>query len=130
MGADPQAAADAAAFTAFQAAQQAVSEYQDDALALLGRTEEAEAEARRAYRSEQCRPWFQHHPTGADAVAAATNAADTARERAAEHLLAARLEQLRERSAARTERPASWTERLPGLAARPLDGDATGPVIA
>ncbi|MEU6503872.1 hypothetical protein ABZ895_30500 [Streptomyces californicus] len=130
LGADPQAAADAAAFTAFQAAQQAVSEYQDDALALLGRTEEAEAEARRAYRSEQCRPWFQHHPTGADAVAAATNAADTARERAAEHLLAARLEQLRERSAARTERPASWTERLPGLAARPLDGDATGPVIA
>ncbi|MGW1328180.1 hypothetical protein ACWD64_37330 [Streptomyces antibioticus] len=128
--ADPQAAADAYAFTAYQAAQQAVGAHQDDALAVLGRTPEAEAEARRAYRSEQGRPWFQHNPTGADAVAAATNAADTARERVAEHLLAARLKQLHERSAAPARRPASWTERLPGLAARPLDGDATGTVIA
>ncbi|MGW4359463.1 hypothetical protein ACWEKU_11985 [Streptomyces californicus] len=40
------------------------------------------------------------------------------------------LEQLRERSAAPARRPASWTDRLPGLAGRPLDGDATGPVIA
>ncbi|MFE6630292.1 hypothetical protein ACFVNB_24055 [Streptomyces rochei] len=128
--ADPQAAADAYAFTAFQVAQQAVSEYQDDAQAMLGRTAEAEAEARRAYRSEQGRPWFQHNPTGADAVAAATNAADTARERVAEHLLAARLKQLHERPAAPARRTASWTERLPGLAARPLDGDATGAVIA
>ncbi|MFE5853449.1 hypothetical protein ACFQ61_09565 [Streptomyces sp. NPDC056500] len=48
----------------------------------------------------------------------------------AEYLLAARLEQLREWAAARPERPASWTDRLPGLAARPLDGDATGAVIA
>ncbi|WP_240799875.1 hypothetical protein [Streptomyces sp. A1277] len=128
--ADPQAAADASAFTAFQAAQQAVGEYQDDALAALGSTPEAEAEARRAYRSEQGRPWFRHNPTGADAVAAATKAADTARERVAEYLLAARLEQLREQTVTRPERPASWTERLPGLAARPLDGDATGVVIA
>lgn len=45
------------------------------------------------------------------------------RERVAEYLLAARLKQLRERSAARTEKPASWTERLPELAARPLGGD-------
>ncbi|MFG3042816.1 hypothetical protein ACGFYZ_38545 [Streptomyces sp. NPDC048330] len=124
--ADPQAAADAYAFTAFQAAQQAVGTYQDDALAALGSTPEAEAEARRAYRSEQGRPWFRNNPTGADAVAAATKAADTARERVAEYLLAARLEQLRERSAAPAGRPASWTERLPGLAARPLDADATG----
>ncbi|WP_395100678.1 hypothetical protein [Streptomyces noursei] len=128
--ADPQAAADAYAFTAFQVAQQAVGEYQDDALVVLGRAQEAEAEARRAYRSEQGRPWFRHNPAGADAVAAATKAADTARGRVAEYLLAARLEQLRERTAARPERPASWTERLPCLAARPLDGDATGAVIA
>ncbi|MFE6985808.1 hypothetical protein [Streptomyces griseus] len=128
--ADPQAAADAYAFTAFQAAQQAVGAYQDDALAVLRRTPEAEAEARRAYRAEQGRPWFQHHPTGADAVAAATRAADTARERVAEHLLAARLKQLHKRSAAPARRPASWTERLPGLAGPPLDGDATRPVIA
>ncbi|MEH0449869.1 hypothetical protein QA811_41455 [Streptomyces sp. B21-102] len=101
--ADPEAAADAYAFAAFQSAQQAVQEYQDNALAMLGRTEEAEAEARRAYKAEQGRPWFQHHPNGADAIAAATKAADAARERAAQYLLAKRLEQLREQAAARTE---------------------------
>ncbi|MHB0895771.1 hypothetical protein [Streptomyces sundarbansensis] len=109
--ADPQATADAYAFTAFQSAQQAVGTYRDDVLAVLRRTPEAEAEARRAYRAEQGRPWFQHHPTGADAVAAATNAADAARERVAEHLLAARLKQLHEQ-AARTEQ---------AVAAQPLD---------
>lgn len=120
--ADPQATADAYAFTAFQSAQQAVGTYQDDVLAVLRRTPEAEAEARRAYRAEQGRPWFQHHPTGADAVAAATNAADTARERVAEHLLAARLKQLHEQSAgprrARSSCPTSpdarWTATPPG----------------
>ncbi|MFF3488751.1 hypothetical protein ACFYXC_36595 [Streptomyces sp. NPDC002701] len=130
--ADPQAAADAYAFTAFQTAQQAVGAYQDDALALLGRTAEAEAEARRAYRSEQGRPWFQYNPSGADAVVAATKAADAARERVAGYLLATRLEQLREQTAARTEPVAAapWTGRLLELATRPLDGDAIGAVIA
>ncbi|MER6916468.1 hypothetical protein ABT354_32830 [Streptomyces sp. NPDC000594] len=40
------------------------------------------------------------------------------------------MEQLRERPAAPTEQTASWAERLPELAARPLDGDATGAVTA
>ncbi len=110
--ADPQAAADAYAFTAFQAAQQAVGAYHAAALAVLGRTQEAEAEARRAFRSEQGRPWFRPNPTGADAVAAATRAAGTARERVAEYLLAARLEQLREQTAAGTEQAGSapWAD--------------------
>ncbi|MFF0386886.1 hypothetical protein [Streptomyces sp. NPDC004286] len=128
--ADPQAAADAYVFTGFHSAQQAVGEFRENALAVLRGAPEAEAEARRAFRSEQGRPWFQHHPTCADAVAAATKAADAARDRVGEYLLAARLEQLREQSAARPERPASWAQRLPGLAARPLDGDATGAVTA
>ncbi|MEV5454704.1 hypothetical protein [Streptomyces sp. NPDC052535] len=130
--ANPEAAEDAYAFAAFQTAQQAVQEYQHNALAMLRRTEEAEAEARRAYKAEQGRPWFQHNPTGADAVTAATKAADAARERTAEYLLAVRLEQLREQVAARTEIAAAapWTDRLPELAARPLHGDATGAVIA
>jgi hypothetical protein len=130
--ADPEAAADAYAYTAFQTAQQAVDDFQDNALAMLGRTEEAEAEARRAYRTEQGRHWFKHNPTGADAVAAATKAADTARERVAECLLATRLEQLHEQRAARTEQAtaAPWTDRLPQLAARALDGDTAGAVIA
>ncbi|MFD4260768.1 hypothetical protein ACFWR9_24875 [Streptomyces sp. NPDC058534] len=129
--ADPEAARDAYAFTAFETARQAVQECQDTALAMLGRTQEAEAEARRAFKAEQGRPWFQHNPTGADAVAAATKAADAARERVAGYLLVTRLEQLREHHTAPTETAAAapWTDRLPELAARPLDGDA-GAVIA
>ncbi len=88
------------------------------------------ADERPARNGWPSRPWFRHNPTGADAVAAAAKAAGTARERVAEYLLAARLEQLHERSAARPGRPASWTKRLPGLAARPLDGEASGVVVA
>ncbi|WP_326778868.1 hypothetical protein [Streptomyces sp. NBC_01445] len=120
------------AFAALQTVEAALPEYHSSALGRLGRTEEAEAEASRAFKTEQGRRWFQHNLHGADAVAAATKAADAARERAAEYLLAARLEQLREQAAARIEQAAAaaWTDRLPELAARPLDGDATGPVIA
>ncbi|WP_202437367.1 hypothetical protein [Streptomyces sp. SID5910] len=64
---------------------------------------QAEAEARRSYRAEQRRPRFRHNPTGTDAVATATKAADTARERTVEYLLTVRLEQLCEQAAARTE---------------------------
>ncbi|MFF5435243.1 hypothetical protein ACFY5K_35210 [Streptomyces griseofuscus] len=109
--ADPGVARDAYAFTAFETARQAVQEFQDTALAELGRTEAAEVEARRAFKAEQGRPWFQHNPTGADAVAATTKAADAARERVARYLLATRLEKLREQTAARTDTAAAapWT---------------------
>ncbi|CQR59410.1 hypothetical protein [Streptomyces leeuwenhoekii] len=132
LDADPVLAASALAFAALQAVEQALPEYRSSALGRLGRTEEAEAEARRAYKTEQNRRWYKHNPNGADAVAAATKAADAARERTAQYLLATRLEQLRERAAARTEAavPARWTDRLPELAARPLDGDTSGAVIA
>ncbi|MFA0845492.1 hypothetical protein [Streptomyces rochei] len=132
LDADPVLAASALAFTALQAVEQALPEYRSSVLGRLGRTEEAEAEARRAYKTEQNRRWYKHNPHGADAVAAATKAADAARERTAQYLLAARLEQLRERAAARTETavPEPWTDRLPELAARPLDGDTAGAVIA
>ncbi|MFD7713932.1 hypothetical protein [Streptomyces sp. NPDC059786] len=75
---------------------------------------------------------FQHNPTGADAVAAPTKAADAARERTAQHLLTTRLEQLRKQTTNRTETaaPVPWKDRLSELAARPLDGDTAGPVIA
>lgn len=99
---DPVLAASALAFAALQAVEQALPDYRSSALGRLGRTEEAEAEARRAYKTEQGRRWYKHNPNGADAVAAATKAADAARERTAQYLLAARLEQLRERAAART----------------------------
>ncbi|MFF1405095.1 hypothetical protein [Streptomyces sp. NPDC058294] len=47
------------------------------------------------------------------------------------HHVAARLEQVREQLAARTEQAAAapWTDRLPEFAARPLDGEAAGAVI-
>ncbi|MEU5709937.1 hypothetical protein [Streptomyces flaveolus] len=132
LDADPVLAASALAFTALQAVEQALPKYRSSALGRLGRTQEAEAEARRAYKTEQGRRWYKHNPHGADAVATATKAADTARERTAQYLLATRLEQLRERVAARTEAavPTPWTDRLPQLAGRPLDGDAAGAVIA
>jgi hypothetical protein len=132
LDADPVLAASALAFTALQAVEQALPEYRSSALGRLGRTEEAEVEARRAYKTEQNRRWYRHNPNGADAVAAATKAADAARERTAQYLLATRLEQLRERVAARSEAavPAPWTDRLPELAARPLDGEVAGAVIA
>ncbi|MGK5628445.1 hypothetical protein [Streptomyces sp. URMC 123] len=109
--------------------QQAASEAED----LVRRREQARAEqARRAYETEQGRRWFKHNPNGADALAAATKAADTARQRTAQYLLATRLEQLREQAAARTEKAsaAPWTDRLPERAARPLDSAATGAVSA
>jgi hypothetical protein len=132
LDADPALAASALAFSALQAVEQALVEYRSSALGRLGRSEEAEAEARRAYKTEQNRRWFRANPNGADAVAAATKAADTARERTAQYLLATRMEQLREQVAARTETAAAapWSRRLPELAARPLDGDQAGAVIA
>ncbi|AEY94198.1 hypothetical protein SHJG_p1067 (plasmid) [Streptomyces hygroscopicus subsp. jinggangensis 5008] len=130
--ADPALAASALAFTALQAVEQALPKYRSSALGRLGRTKEAEAEARRAYKTEQGRRWYKHNPHSADAIAAATKAADAARERTAQYLLATRLEHLREWAAVRTEAavPTPWTDRLPELAARPLDSDTARTVIA
>lgn len=132
LDADPILAASALAFAALQAVEQALPEYRSSALGRLGRTEAAEAEARRAYKTEQNRRWFQHNPHGADAIEAATKAADTVRERTAQYLLATRLEQLRKQQAAPSEQaaPALWSPRLPELAARRFDGDTAGAVIA
>ncbi|MFS0697993.1 hypothetical protein [Streptomyces nitrosporeus] len=112
--------------------QQITEEAERTALAVFGRTEEAEAEADRAYQTERNRRWFRHNPAGEAAVTAATKASTAARNRAAQHLLTVRLEQLREQAAARTEQPAAtpWTDWLSGLAARSLDADTSGAVIA
>ncbi|MFF7365016.1 hypothetical protein [Streptomyces sp. NPDC008125] len=132
---DDQERADlAAALTAHSTVQPIADQAEASALAAFGRTDEAEAEADRAYRTEQGRRWFQHNPTGEAAVAAATKAATVARDRVAQHLLTVRLEQLREQAAAghRAARAGagSWTDRLPELAARALDRDTAGVVIA
>ncbi|MGW4840032.1 hypothetical protein [Streptomyces globisporus] len=128
---DPAGAASVLAFAALQTVEAALSNHRSIALERLSRTEEAEAEARRGFRTEQNRRWFRHNPNGADAIAAATKAADTARERTAEYLLTTRLEQLREHTSARTEHVPTppWTDRLPELAARPLGTDTVGAVF-
>lgn len=119
------------AFAALQTVETALPEYHARALGRLGRTAEADTEASRAYLTEWGRRWFRHNPHGADVVAVATKVANMARERTVQYLLAARLEQQREQAAARTEQTASapWTDRLPELAMRPLDDEATRAVI-
>lgn len=132
LDADPIGTAAVLAFGALRAVETALPEFRSSALGRLARTEEADTEARRAFKTEQGRRWFRHNPNGADAIDAATKAADTARERAAEYLLATRLKHLREQADARTEQvvAAPWTDRLPELASGPLDADMSGAVIA
>ncbi|EPH42678.1 hypothetical protein ABT390_21765 [Streptomyces aurantiacus] len=125
--ADPALAASALAFAALRAVEQAAGEYRRCALAMLGRTPEAGAEARRAYVIEQNRRWFRANPNGADAVAAAAKAADAARARTAQYLLATRLEQLRVQAAAPTEAAARAVDWSAARARRPaLDREVAG----
>ncbi|MEU0031163.1 hypothetical protein [Streptomyces sp. NPDC006335] len=79
-----------------------MSEYRSGALGRFVRTEEAEAEARRAYKIEQGRRWVQHNPNGVDSR---RDRKEGRRRGPAAHrpyLWAARLEQLRKWAAAVT----------------------------
>ncbi|MEU1568624.1 hypothetical protein ABZ504_51510, partial [Streptomyces mirabilis] len=111
------------AFNALQAVQAALPEHRQKALAMLTRTPEAESEARRAYVTEQGRRQHRRCPDGPVAVTAAEQAADMARERTAQHLLATRLGRLRELTGGRADAAATaaapWAERLAPLADRP-----------
>ncbi|MEU2181044.1 hypothetical protein [Streptomyces thermolilacinus] len=122
--AGPDAVEDAAAHNAFLTAESAAAEYRHEALVMLGRSEDAQAEARKAYATELAKPWHQALPDSDDAQRAATEAAAKAQTRTAEHLLAVRLEQLHAQARPEPVRPAAWAQRLPELAARPLDGEA------
>ncbi|MFE7951561.1 hypothetical protein [Streptomyces sp. NPDC057426] len=121
----PEVAEDAYAFAAFQTVQQAVEDYRRCALSMLGRTGEAEAEAKQAYATERRQRWYQANPNGADALNAAEDEARKARARTAERLLAVRLEQLRDRARPEPARSTPWSERLAELAARPLPDETT-----
>ncbi|MFF5638242.1 hypothetical protein [Streptomyces sp. NPDC012825] len=127
--AGPDAARDAAAHNAFLVAESAVAQYRHEALVMLGRSEDAQAEARKAYATELAKPWFRALPDSDDALRAATEAAVQAQTRTAEHLLAVRLEQLHTRARPEPVRPEPWSQRLPEFAARPLH-DETPEVIA
>ncbi|MFJ8692809.1 hypothetical protein [Streptomyces roseolilacinus] len=116
--AGPDAVEDAAAHNAFLTAESAAAEYRQQALVMLGRSEDAQAEARKAYATELAKPWHQALPDSDDALRAATEAAAQAQTRTAEHLLAVRLEQLHTQARPEPVRPAPWSQRLPELAAR------------
>ncbi|MFC7795720.1 hypothetical protein [Streptomyces cinereoruber] len=118
--AGPDATRDTAAHNAFVIAESAVVEYRDQALVMLGRSEEAQAEARKAYATELAKPWFRALPDSDDAQRAATEAAAKAQTRTAEHLLAVRLEQLRTQTRPAPVKSAPWAQRLPEFAAHPL----------
>ncbi len=128
----PAPAASALVFAVLQAVEQALPEYRSSALGRLARSEETEGDGPATYKSEQNRRWCKDNPHGADVIAAATKAADAARERTARYLLATSLEQLRERAVPgpRRPRPRRGRSGFPGLAARPLDGEAAGVLIA
>jgi hypothetical protein len=85
--------ADLLAYNALQAAEAAVGDYQRSALARLARSPQATAEAERAHEAKLRRHWW--HPEGETAHTAATQAAEAARERTAQHLLKQRMQQLR-----------------------------------
>lgn len=121
--AGPDAIEDAAAHNAMLTAESAAAEYRNEALVMLGRSAEAQAEARKAYATELAKPWHQALPDSDDAQRAATEAAAQAQTRTAEHLLAVRLEQLHTQARPQPVRPAPWAQRLPELAARPLDSE-------
>ncbi|MFE3074187.1 hypothetical protein [Streptomyces sp. NPDC059247] len=120
----PQDLEDAAAHDALLTAGNLVAEYRHEALVMLGRSQEAQAKARKAYATELAKPWHRAMPDSDDAQRAATEAAAQAQNRTAEHLLAVWLEQLRTQARPEPVRPAPWTQRLPELADRPLDGEA------
>ncbi|MFD5112335.1 hypothetical protein ACFWNG_08480 [Streptomyces sp. NPDC058391] len=90
-----------------------------DALGLPGRTDGEFAQSHEAFGAGAFGDLVEQagaepvRPNGADAVAAATGAADTARERTTQHLLTMRLEHLREQSAARTETDAAFAPGSP-----------------
>ncbi|MEU9298503.1 hypothetical protein [Streptomyces sp. NPDC048266] len=127
--AGPDAVEDAAAHNAMLTAESAFAEYRHEALVMLGRSEDAQAEARKAYATELAKPWHRAMPDSDDAQRAATEAAVKAQTRTAEHLLAVRLEQLHTQARPEPVRPAPWSQRLPELAARPLDTDVTKAAI-
>ncbi|GAB2606649.1 hypothetical protein GCM10027168_44360 [Streptomyces capparidis] len=102
---------------ACQAVHEAAQDYRRSALAALAHTPQADAEAQMAHAEELRKRRHRWHPQGVTARAAAHQAADDARARAARHILEERLEQLRDR---RTGRPRTATPTpAPAAAAVP-----------
>ncbi|WP_432161261.1 hypothetical protein [Streptomyces sp. NRRL F-5630] len=109
-----------ATYRGLRAAQEAAAEYRATALAQLTRTPQAQAEGRYAYAAEQSRS--HHHDPTSPGPAAASRAAETARTRSAEALLAQRLAHLREQDLLTSSPPDM--ERLSEALACVLEGAA------
>ncbi|MFE7777664.1 hypothetical protein ACFU5O_27950 [Streptomyces sp. NPDC057445] len=128
------------AFNALQTVRDAEPEYRASALAMLARSVEADAEALRAYATEESRRWHQQYPD--TSRAAAQTAAHAARQRTAQHLLDTRLDTLRAPRRPKTGTVTAsqgaprgpWSDRLAELATRPIKGEelseCTGHLLA
>ncbi|MFB7955847.1 hypothetical protein [Streptomyces sp. NPDC056045] len=123
--ADPEGVRTLLAYNELEVLKQVVPQIRTSALATLACGAEADAEANRAHATEHRRRG-QHSPDGADASTAAERAAQAARDRTAEHLLASREKQPgKHQTTARpqTATSAPWAQRLAELAAQPLPGE-------
>ncbi|MGW2183341.1 hypothetical protein ACWCXX_35920 [Streptomyces sp. NPDC001732] len=126
--ADPDGVRTLLAYNELEVLKQVVPQIRTSALATLARG----AEANRAHATEHRRRG-RHAPDGADAFTAAECAAQAARHRTAEHLLAAREKQPGKDQAVAGDRTAAsvpWAQRLAELAARPLPGETAGELVS
>ncbi|MFF9569908.1 hypothetical protein [Streptomyces sp. NPDC014685] len=130
--ADPEGVRTLLAYNELEVLTQVVPQIRTSALATLALGVEADAEADRTHATEHRRR-DRHAPDGADTLTAAECAAQAARHRTAEHLLAAREEQPGKHQAAARARTAAsvpWSQRLAELAARPLPGETAGALVS
>ncbi|MFB6507493.1 MULTISPECIES: hypothetical protein [unclassified Streptomyces] len=130
--ADPDGVRTLLAYNELEVLKQVVPQIRTSALATLARGAEADIEANRAHATEHRRRG-RHAPDGADTFTAAECAAQAARDRTAEHLLAAREKQPGKDQAVAGDRTASsvpWVQRMAELTARPLPGETAGELVS
>ncbi|MEU3400695.1 hypothetical protein [Streptomyces filamentosus] len=120
---------DVLAYNELEVLKQVVPQIRRSALKALAASPEATAEADRVYATERARRWDWPDASEAEVIAAAREAAQRARTRTADHLLVARLDQLRGQGATRGSQAAVsvlWTPRLAEYAGRDLPGEVAG----
>ncbi|MFE7620438.1 hypothetical protein [Streptomyces sp. NPDC057496] len=130
--ADPDGVRTLLAYNELEVLKQVVPQIRTSALTTLARSAEADADANRAHATEHRRRG-RHTPDSADAFTAAECAAQAARDRTAEHLLAVQEKQPGKYQAETGARPAAsvpWAQKLAELAARPLPGETAEVLVS
>ncbi|MGW3521433.1 hypothetical protein [Streptomyces hydrogenans] len=117
---------DVIAYAELEVLKEVVPQIRQSALRALAACQQATAEANRVYATERARRWDWPDASEADVIAAAQQRAQQARARTAEHLLAARLNQLSGQNPTRDAKATasdSRAQRLAEYAARALPGE-------